>query len=813
MDAPPRSAAVPRPWWSVTLRALREARGVTQEGWALLLGYSAPTVKRWERGAAVPTAEAEAAIVAVCRAHGLFRPYQSGPLAGVSVTPELLADLLAHARFGGGMPEAAAPTVERVRPRAPLPVPCTSLVGRERELTAATLLLSGGARLLTLNGPGGAGKTRLALAVATHVQDNYPDGVAFVDLSPVADPGLVAAAIAQALGLRERTGQPVVDLLGSFLCDKQLLLVLDNFEQVVEAAPLVSGLLTVSPGLTLLVTSRVLLRLSGEREYGVPPLPLPDPSQVTDPMTLAAAPSVALFVERARAARAGFALTDENAAAVAAICMRLDGLPLALELAAARVRILSPQALLARLDQRLALLTGGARDVPARQQTLRNTIAWSYDLLCPEEQTLFRRLGVFAGGCTLAVAEALFGADNAEPFDLLDGLTALVENSLLQRQEGVDGEPRFTMLETIHEFSVECLARSNEEQSLRRRHAESMVHVARAARRAAVGSAQMMAMQRTEVEHHNLRAALAWALAGGETELALRLCAALMVYWYVKGQYREGRAWMARALATAPEVAPATRADVLYGAAILAHVQDYQDEARSLIEASVALWRTVGGDPTGLAVSLGYLGLLARHVGDRERARAACGEALSIYAQVANTWGQVNALGVLGWIAEDEGDHAVARGLFVEGLAVARAGASGLGIAMQLTNLGIVALRQGKATEADAHYREALTLSGDLDAHEMLAWGLEGMAGVAAAQGCLRRAAWLLGAATTLRAVIGAPRIAQFEQEYCRVAPAVRAVLGEHAFAAATAAGAAAPRAEVLVEALADDGARDRALP
>ncbi|MGE3600733.1 MAG: tetratricopeptide repeat protein, partial [Dehalococcoidia bacterium] len=578
--------------------------------------------------------------------------------------------------------------------------------------------------------------------------------------------------------------------LGDYLNGRRVLLLLDNFEQVVEGAPLLALLLRNCPELTVLVTSRAALRVSGEREYAVPPLPLPEPAQVSDPVALSGVPAVALFVQRAQAANPAFSLTGDNAAAVAAICARLDGLPLALELAAARVRILSPKALLARLDRRLPLLTGGARDLPARQRTLRDTIAWSYHLLAPLEQALFRRLAVFVGGCTLAAAEAVCDAGGRHGFDVLNGLGSLDEHSLLRQVAGAAGESRFTMLETVREYGLEQLAADEEQPNIQRAHAEYMLQLARAARRGMVGPAQAEWVRRLELEHYNLRAAFGWSLVANEAEPALRLCAALTTFWYIKGYYHEGREWCARALAAAPDAAPALRAAVLFAAANLADIQHDHIEARAYIEASVALWRT-DGNRRGLASSLAVLGMLARHDRDWTTARQACEEALAIYAESPDPWGERLALGVLGWVAEDQGDHATARRLLDASLAVARMGKSPIDIALQLNNLGIVAIRQGDIREAEARHREALQLTHEVNAREPMACAIEGLAAVAAARRNHQRAAWLLGASAELRAEIGSPRIAQFEEEYSRLVPLVQEALGGDGFAAAEAEGRA----------------------
>jgi predicted ATPase len=728
---------------------LREARSLTQDGWAAHLGVGRRTVQRWEQGLAVPDAAARRAILAVCQERGLYRRFEAGLLAGITVTAEWLGDLLAAARSDQphappppDAPAAASVAVPGPRP-SNLPVPLTSLVGREEEVAAVARLLET-ARLVTLTGPGGVGKTRLALAVAERVRGTFADGTFVVDLTALTDATLVLPTIAQTLGIREIEGRSVTDGLTAHLREKRLLLLLDNFEQVIGAATALRDLAAACPSLRPLVTSRVVLRVPGEKEYPVPPLPLPDAVVLLpDVAALGRVAAVDLFVQRAQDVRAGFALTEANAAAIAEICRRLDGLPLAIELAAARVRVLPPDAIRARLEHRLTFLTDGGRGLPERQQTLRAAIAWSYDLLTPDEQTLFRRLSVFAGGCTLDTVDTVCNQDGDLGADLLDGITSLVEKSLLREEDGLEGEPRFIMLATIREFGLERLDASPDGGAVRERMAAAVVALAQAAEPRLRGTERERWLRQLDNEVDNIRAAVAWSCGGGDDgDTALRLCAALSAFISARNMQGEARAWVETALTLPAAARPsAATVETLILAGVLAQFGGDGQTARARREEAVQIGRALGGVTLAHALMALCVSLTNPH--EQPAALAVVDEAVALCREFGDDWGLANALNSQAIIHWRAGDVPSQRTCAEQSLSLFRRLENPYGIAFALRTLALADANEGFDERAEVRNQEALTLFRAIGDDWMAASVLNNLGVMAARRGDDERAARL----------------------------------------------------------------------
>jgi predicted ATPase/class 3 adenylate cyclase/Tfp pilus assembly protein PilF len=635
-----------------------------------------------------------------------------------------------------------------------LPRQATALIGREKETdTVCSLLRKRDTALLTLTGPGGTGKTRLGLQVAADLLDDFPDGVWFVELSPLTEPRLVVPTIAQTLGVKEAAGQLPLDTLKAYLKEKEMLLLLDNFEQVTGAAGDVSQLLAASAGLKVLATSRVPLRIRGEKEYAVSPLELPDMKHLPPLERLTQCESVRLFIERATDVKGDFQVTNENAPSVAEICIRLDGLPLAIELAAARIKMLPPHYLLARLSQRLKFLTGGARDLTARQQTLRGAIDWSYNLLDDAHKQFFRRMAVFNGGRTLEALEAVCNSEGLQLYgklevDVFDGAEMLLCSNMLQQREGSDGEPRLWMLETIHEYAREKLEESGEREILEREHALYFMRVAEEAEPYLTGAKEQEWLNRLEDEHANLRSAFKWVREEGEKgdseaiDIGLRTAGAMWRFWYVRGYFSEGREQLQGLLSASSAISTddpfgsstESKAKALVALGALAYQQGDYIAARATLEQALSAGRDAG-DKKSVARALSTLAVVSYQQGDYATSRSLNEQSLALQRELGNKWGTALSLNNLGYLSYQQGDYSAARSLHEESLALQRELGNKSGVAYSLGNLGMVSYVQGDYSKARSLHEESLAIRRELGDKSGIAHTLSNLGIVSYVQG------------------------------------------------------------------------------
>jgi predicted ATPase/DNA-binding CsgD family transcriptional regulator len=587
-------------------------------------------------------------------------------------------------------------------------------LGHEQEVkNVCELLRSSDIHLLTLTGIGGVGKTRLALKVAEELLETFTDGVYFVPLASVSNPMFVLTTIAQVFELGEFGERKLLERLKAHIQKKCILLLLDNFEQVIPAAPLLVEVLVACPSVKMLVTSRETLRVHGEHEHVVLPLPLPDPKHVPDRMTLTSYTAIQLFLQHAQAVKRDFQLTEENVHAIVKLCVHLDGLPLAIELAARHLKLFSPQKLLTRMGRRLPVLTGGTRDISERQSSLRNTIKWSYDLLNLQEQRVFRRLSVFASGCLPEAIEALCATIDDAPITIVDSTTSLLDKHLIQSLAGGDGEPRLLTLETIREYAQECLEASGEEDIARSAHAEFYLTLAEEAEPELRKAQQVLWLERLEQEHDNLRAALHWLTAQEDDEKALRLCAALWRFWVMRGHLSEGSQWLERTLAGSQDKITQIRAKALEGAGRIAIYQSNLDRAACLFAELAALFPTLG-DKRIAALSFNAMGYVQRHKGNYAAAQARFEQSLALYQDIQDRWGIAETLWLMSDRAYFQGDCRTALALGRESLSIYQELGDKTNMPVVLLSLATILTFQGEYEQARILLEESIAISCEL---------------------------------------------------------------------------------------------------